>query len=102
MSAATGRAQPAGGSEKAPVAAGASVTFRDAGQPFPVAVGESVCEAAEKAGYEINAECHSGICGSDPIRIVAGGENVVDEPGAGPCRLACMLRVKEPIEVEKL
>ena len=78
--------------------------------------GQTVCEAAEAAGVELTAECHSGICGSDPLRILSGAENVADEPGdleretleelcevePGPCRLACMLRIKGPVEVEKV
>ena len=91
------------------------VTFRG-GESFPVAAGQTVCEAAEAAGVAITAECHSGICGSDPVRILSGGENVADEPGSqevetleelcevepGPCRLACVLRINGPVELEKI
>ena len=72
--------------------------------------------SAEKAGVEITAECHSGIGGSDPVRILAGRENVASEAGdqeretleelcelePGECRLACMLKVRGPVEVEIL
>ena len=95
---------------------GAAVTFRPAGKTVPVAPGETICEAAERAGIQINAECHSGICGSDPIRILQGAENLADEPGdqeretleelcelePGKCRLACLARVTGPVEVEIL
>ena len=74
----------------------------------------AVCEAAEASGVAISAECHSGICGSDPIRILSGAENLVGEMSdqeretleeicelePGPCRLACMVRVRGAVEVE--
>ena len=100
--------------EAAAQAGGVEVSFKPAGKSVQVAPGETICEAAERAGIEINAECHSGICGSDPIRILKGAENLADEPGdqeretleelceleAGPCRLACLVRAKGPVEVE--
>ncbi|MFQ5349390.1 MAG: FHA domain-containing protein [Thermoanaerobaculia bacterium] len=100
--------------EAAAAEAGVAVTFRPAGKTVQVAPGETICEAAERAGVEINAECHSGICGSDPIRIVKGAENLTDEPGdqeretleelcelePGGCRLACLARASGPVEVE--
>jgi pSer/pThr/pTyr-binding forkhead associated (FHA) protein/thioredoxin reductase len=95
---------------------GPTVTFKDSGRRVTLASGDTVCEAAEANGIAITAECHSGICGSDPIRILGGAENVTGElsdqeretleeicelePGA--CRLACMVRVKGPVEVEQI
>ncbi len=101
----------------APEAAGdgATVTFRGLGKAVPVASGQSICEAAEAHGVAITAECHSGICGSDPIRVLRGAENLA-APGPGEsetledicglepgeCRLACMVQVTGPVEVEIL
>ena len=109
---------PAPAPPPAPAAAadGAAVTFRGLDKTVPVAPGQSICEAAEAHGVPINAECHSGICGSDPIRVVAGAEHLAAAPGAGEsetledicglepgeCRLACMARVTGPVEVEIL
>ena len=95
---------------------GATITFRGLGKTFPVAPGQTICDVAEANNVPLNAECHSGICGSDPIRILGGRENLVSEPDdgesetledicevePGPCRLACMARVKGPVEVEIL
>ena len=82
---------------------------------FSVSEGQSICEVAESNGVEINAECHSGICGSDPIRIVSGAEHLTPlgdgergtledicdlEPGS--CRLACVAGVKGAVVVEIL
>lgn len=88
-------------------------TFQPAGVTVPVQPGQTLCEAAEAAGVKITAECHSGICGSDPIRVLAGSENFepfedqesetlddICELRAGECRLACMVRIKGPVEVE--
>ncbi|MEM7482356.1 MAG: FAD-dependent oxidoreductase [Acidobacteriota bacterium] len=95
---------------------GPSVTFEGLGKTIAVAAGQTLCEAAEAAGIPIVAECHSGICGSDPIRIVTGRENLDAEPDdqeietleelcevePGPCRLACKLRVTGPVTVKLL
>ncbi len=102
--------------EAAAVGSGIQVSFNPAGKAVLAAPGETICEAAERAGFEINAECHSGICGSDPVRILSGAENLADEPGdqeretleelcelePGRCRLACMARANGPVEVEIL
>ena len=80
-----------------------TVSFDGAGEA-PIAAGQTICEAAEQQQVPINAECHAGICGSDPIRILSGAENITDEPSdqeretleeicelePGECRLACM------------
>ncbi len=114
--------EPAPAVEPAPVepaaaGEGPSVVFAGtSGRVVVVQPGQTICEAAEAAGIPINAECHSGICGSDPIRILAGHENLDDKPGElecetleelcdrkpGECRLACMVRVCGPVEVEIL
>ncbi|MFQ5524777.1 MAG: FAD-dependent oxidoreductase [Thermoanaerobaculia bacterium] len=109
---AVGAAREADGSA---AAEGPTATFKGTGESVPVAAGSNVCEAAEAAGVQITAECHSGICGSDPVRVLSGAENVdelsdqeretleeICELEAGPCRLACMMRLKGPVEVEIL
>jgi len=103
-------------SAAAPDSSQPSVTFRGLGKTLPVAPGQTLCDVAEAAGLPINAECHSGICGSDPLRILSGHEFLVDAPSAGesetledicdlepgPCRLACMARITGPVEVDIL
>ena len=97
-----------------PAGSGPSVTFKNNGQTFTVEEGQSICEVAEQNGVELTAECHAGGCGSDPVRIVSGQENLTAEARdqeqetledicdlePGPCRLACMLKVKGPVVVE--
>ena len=76
----------------------------------------AIRDVAEANGVDIVAECHAGICGSDPVRVLSGRENLGNEPDdqevetleelceleAGECRLACVLKVKGPVEVELL
>ncbi len=90
-----------------------SVTFQGIGKSVPIRAGQTICEAAEEAGIAIVAQCHRGICGSDPIRIVSGQENLnamadgEEETLDDLCslspknhRLACLARVKGPVVVE--
>jgi thioredoxin reductase/pSer/pThr/pTyr-binding forkhead associated (FHA) protein len=89
------------------------VTFKKLGKSFALKKGQTICELAEENGLEINAECHAGVCGSDPIRIISGKENlnelsdqeketIEDLCGLNPdeCRMACMAKPKGPVEVE--
>ncbi len=91
-----------------------SVTFHGTGKTCPMKEGVTICKIAEENGIDFKAECHAGICGSDPIRILRGPENLAAPPGAqeketledicslkpGEYRLACMTKVKGPVEVE--
>jgi pSer/pThr/pTyr-binding forkhead associated (FHA) protein/ferredoxin len=93
---------------------GPSVTFHGTGKTCLVKEGVTICKVAEENGIDFKAECHAGICGSDPIRILRGQENLAAPPGAdekgtledicslapGEYRLACMTKVKGPVEVE--
>jgi len=92
-----------------------AVTFKNNGQRFVVQRGQTICEVAEANGLPLNAECHAGMCGSDPIKIISGQEHLneltdgekealedICELKAGECRLACMVKVKGPVEVEIL
>ncbi|MCG8458727.1 MAG: FHA domain-containing protein, partial [Holophagales bacterium] len=107
----------AGAAPSAVVAEGApSITFQPGGRTVPVLPGQTILEAAEAHGVEVQAECRAGICGSDPLRILSGGEHLESGPEdgeaetledlcglePGPCRLACVARVKGPVVVEIL
>jgi len=103
-----------GSAKEEPAGAGGTmVTFQGTGKSFPAREGQTICALAEEQGITINAECHSGICGSDPIRIISGEENLHpmgdDEEAALEelCdlspeghRLACMARPTGPVVVE--
>ena len=95
-------------------ASGHSVTFHGTGKTCLVKEGATLCKVAEENGIDFKAECHAGVCGSDPIRILSGQENLAAPPGAqeketledicslapGEYRLACMTRVKGLVEIE--
>ena len=98
-------------------AAGEVVVFQNAGKTFPIEKRQTICEVAEKNGIKIKADCHEGTCGSDPIRIISGAENLKPAGGteaatldvkynltAGEYRLACMAKYtgKGPVVVELL
>jgi ferredoxin len=75
--------------------------------------GQTICEAAEHAGIKMEADCHAGVCGMDPVKVISGGEHLgplsSTEKGTledlcslepGPYRLACMARVSGPVVVD--
>lgn len=111
---------PIGGAQVSQAAAAAdgspSVTFAGLGQTCAALPGQTICDVAEANGIALNAECHAGICGSDPIRVLAGLENLTAGPDheetdtladlcdleAGECRLACKTMIKGPVTVEIL
>jgi len=103
---------------------GMQVMFKNVGKTFEFKKGKSICEIAEINKVPIEAGCHVGDCGSDPVRIISGGENLNDlsdkeqerleellQDSAnlkklnlkpGECRLACMAKPKGPVVVEIL
>jgi len=101
----------------APVEDGAlTVTFLPAGKTCGARPGQTICEVAEANGVVLQAECHAGICGSDPVRIVEGQEFLAGPPDdqesetleeicelkPGEHRLACQARIRGPVTVEVL
>lgn len=98
-----------------PARAGNTVLFKNTGKCISFNKGQTLCELAEKNGQKIVAECHAGICGSDPIRILSGQENTNPMGNAeketledlcgltsGEHRMACMVKPTGPMEVEIL
>lgn len=103
---------------KAPAAApspqpdGIGVLFDGLNKFAPCEKGKTICEAAEHAGIKLDADCHQGVCGMDPVKIIGGAENLNPIGGTerstledlcslepGPYRLACMARVSGPVKV---
>ncbi len=96
-----------------PAEAAPAVTFKGLNQTFALRPGQTLCDAAEANNVDLNAECHAGICGSDPIRILSGSEHLspLDDQEIdtledlcdlkpGECRLACMVKASGPVVVE--
>ncbi|RMH75026.1 MAG: FHA domain-containing protein [Calditrichaeota bacterium] len=92
-----------------------AVTFKGLGKACTLKQGENLCQAARRCGVQIDAECGNGACGSDPVRIVEGGEHLNEispleastlqdllHLKPGEYRLACMARPTGPVVVELL
>ncbi|HYB93407.1 MAG TPA: FHA domain-containing protein [Vicinamibacterales bacterium] len=88
------------------------VFFEGPNQLAPCAPGQTICEAADKAGIALEADCHQGVCGMDPVKILSGAEQLNAIGGTerstledlcslepGPYRLACMARVSGRVKV---
>jgi thioredoxin reductase/pSer/pThr/pTyr-binding forkhead associated (FHA) protein/ferredoxin len=99
----------------AAAAAGPSVTFQTLGKVAACPKGKSICEAAEAAHIKLDADCHQGVCGMDPVKVISGGEFLSPMSDAekgtledlcslkpGEHRLACMARVSGPIVVDPI
>ena len=57
-------------------AEGLVVVFHNRGQTCPFKTGQTICDVAESGGVAMKADCHKGICGSDPVRVVSGQEHL--------------------------
>jgi nitrite reductase (NADH) large subunit len=87
-----------------------SVAF--AGGPTVLAkVGDKLLDIAEASQVPIESGCRMGMCGSDPVKIVEGEENLsamrsaerrtLERLGLGAgCRMACVSRVQGPVVVD--
>ncbi|MGD8395033.1 MAG: FHA domain-containing protein, partial [Candidatus Eiseniibacteriota bacterium] len=106
-------AAAAGAAAEAAAPAGLTITFKNLGKELPFEPGQTICQVAEQNGIELNAECHAGACGSDPIRIISGAENLntvgegetealedICELEPGKHRLACMSKPTGPVVIE--
>jgi thioredoxin reductase/pSer/pThr/pTyr-binding forkhead associated (FHA) protein/ferredoxin len=94
---------------------GVFVVFKNFGKSCHFTPGQSICEIAEKHGLKLKADCRIGSCGSDPVRIVSGVENMneigdeeqetledINKLEPGKYRLACMAKPRGPVVVEIL
>src|SRR5579864_9556763 len=112
---AAGAAPAAPPAPAAAAASGPSVTFQKLGKVAACAKGKSICEAAEGAHIKLDADCHQGVCGMDPVKVISGGEFLSPmseaEKGTledlcsltpGEHRLACMARVSGPVVVDPI
>ena len=94
-------------------AEGLVVVFQNRGQTCEFKPGQTLCDAAESGGVAMKADCHQGICGSDPVRILSGQEHLdpmtdeerdtlADICAVDPAthRLACRARPTGPVVVE--
>ena len=89
-----------------------SVAFRP-GPTVLAKIGEKLLDIAEASQVPIDSGCRMGMCGSDPVRILEGEENLskvrsaerrtLERLGLGAgCRMACVSRVEGPVVVDPL
>lgn len=106
-------APPKSAPAAAPASGEPSVSFEALKRQVPCSKGQTICEAAEHAGIKMDADCHAGVCGMDPVKVIAGADHLgpmgSTEKGTledlcslepGPYRLACMARVAGPVVVD--
>jgi nitrite reductase (NADH) large subunit len=86
------------------------VSIEPDGPRVVATTGTSLLEVVERAGVPIEVGCRMGVCGADPIRVVAGSENL-SSPTPGErstldrlglhesCRMACSARISGDVRV---
>lgn len=96
--------------ERASSQAEPAVTFSPEDVRVLVQPGRSLLEVAEANNMQIEAGCRMGVCGSDPVNIIGGMENLtaasadelstIERLGLGAnTRMACCARVKGDVEL---
>jgi NAD(P)H-nitrite reductase large subunit/ferredoxin len=86
-----------------------SVSFEN-GPTVRAKVGDALLDIAEASQVPIESGCRMGMCGSDPVRIVQGADNLsairsaerrtLDRLGLiADCRMACVTRVQGPVVI---
>ncbi len=89
---------------------GHEVAFEPDGPRIVADDGTSLLELAERAALPIESGCRMGVCGADPIAVLAGMDHLspagmaerstLGRLGLGEgCRMACMARVTGPVRV---
>ena len=95
-----------------PLPDGFTVMFQPSGKSCPFKDGDTLCDIAEKAGVRLPTDCRIGICGEDPVRVIAGLENLSTQSEeerdalmsrcgleGSPYRLACVTVLHGPVVV---
>jgi nitrite reductase (NADH) large subunit len=89
-----------------------TVAFKP-GPTVHVKIGQALLDVAEASQVPIESGCRMGMCGSDPVRVLDGEENLspmrsaerrtLERLGLGAgCRMACVSRVQGPVVVAPL
>ncbi|WP_405490935.1 FAD-dependent oxidoreductase [Nocardia sp. NBC_00511] len=89
-----------------PVAQAAPVSFEPAGVSVPAETGASLLDLAEQAKLTIESGCRMGVCGADPVAVLAGGDRLCEPTPeerntlrrlgfADNTRMACCARITD-------
>jgi ferredoxin-NADP reductase len=83
-----------------------NVTFSVSGKVVPLLPGQTILEAGEAAGLDLDFECRSGVCGTCKKRLIAGSVTMDVEDAlsrkdkADNMILLCQARARQPVTVE--
>ena len=83
------------------------IRFEDCDLAAPAGSGVSILDAAEQCGAGLSGACRAGMCGADPVAVLAGGDHLSEVGDAeartlrqlglpGHVRLACSARLTGP------
>jgi len=81
-------------------------SFRRSGQKAPLTAGQTVLEAAEKAGIPIEYACRQGYCGICKVKLMSGSVTMEVDDGLTPLDrssgmiLACQAKASADISVD--
>ena len=87
-------------------AATPNVTFSISRKVVPLLPGQTILEAGEAAGLDLDFECRSGVCGTCKKRMLAGSVTMDVEAAlspndkAGNLILLCQAKASRPVTVE--
>ena len=87
-------------------AATPNVTFSISRKVVPLLPGQTILEAGEAAGLDLDFECRSGVCGTCKKRMLAGSVTMDVEAALSPkdkadnMILFCQARATQPVTVE--
>jgi sulfoxide reductase heme-binding subunit YedZ len=89
-----------------PVPSHPTVTFQRSGRSAPLPEGETVLEAAESVGVEIEYQCRAGVCGTCRCKLISGRvtmevrDALSDAEEAEGYILACQARATEDVVID--
>jgi ferredoxin len=94
------------GTEAAPSATGPAINFSLSGTSGQLQPGETVLEAAERMGVEIDSSCRAGSCGMCAVKLLEGQVDMANEDGLEPADkaqgmiLACQAKARTDLTIE--
>lgn len=99
-------AEPATATQTEPAAGTTTVAFKRSGKSSPIAPDQTVLDAADAIGVEIDNSCRSGQCGLCKLKLLSGkvtmdcDDALSDEDKQQGLILACQAKATENLEVD--